>query len=217
MLRILAQESAPAATNLWVVFAVASIPAVASIIAAFLAARSERRTTAQANRAQEAIERERRLASHRAEVYKPFLEALQGIFDQINDPDAEPDVAELVRIVSDFSTWITIYGSDESIRAFGRFMQGAYGSTPPNVMLRHHYDLQMAARRDLGYPDTDITSLDLAALRLKTSTRMTSRRKLSSSRVRPSTNVKVGRHLGGRPNGRPRLQSGPLPPAADRA
>lgn len=148
------------------VLAVASIPAVASIVAAILAARSARRTTAQANRAQEAIERERQLAGKRAEVYKPFLEAAQRVFDQIKDPNAKIDQSKLTKTLSDFATWLTIYGSDESIRAFQRFMQGAYNGAPPDVTLRHHYDLQLASRRDLGYPDTEITSLDLAAIRL---------------------------------------------------
>lgn len=165
MLTILAQQ-ADSGTNLWVVLAVASIPALASVVAAILAARSAKRTTAQANRAQEAIERERQLAGKRAEVYKPFLETLQRVFDQIKDPKAKVDQDKLVKTLSDFATWLTIYGSDDSIRAFQRFMQGAYNDAPPNVTLRHHYDLRLAARRDLGYAETEITSLDLAAVRI---------------------------------------------------
>lgn len=149
-------------TAVWVVVAVAAIPAAASIMAAVLAARSARRTAAQVERA----ERERRVADHRADVYRPFLETLRSVFDAVRDSDAQVHPDEIKRRLSEFGTWLAIYGSEESVLTFHRFMQGAFTDAPASVAIRHYYDLMLAARRDLGHSDTDVTALELAGFRI---------------------------------------------------
>lgn len=152
-------------TSMWVLLGVPGISATAAIVAAFIAAQSARKTKERELRAQRFLEEERRVAPGRSETYGPLLELVRAVMDatatggnieEVFDQDA----------LSRFLTWIAIYGSDESVRATLRFMQGSYHSPPAVVAVRHMYELILAARRDLGRSDTEISALDLAAIRI---------------------------------------------------
>jgi hypothetical protein len=68
--------------------------------------------------------------------------------------------------VSEFSTWIIIFGSDEAVRAFHDFMQASYHSPPPVILMKLYADFVIAARRDMGYPETEVNQKHFLGMRI---------------------------------------------------
>lgn len=149
----------------WLPILVAGIPAAASIIAAiFAGAYAKKARMAEADAAH-MRELEARIASTKYDVYKPMIEMLRDALD----PQSLESVSEDdMRVkTADFSTWISIFGSDEAVRSFHRFMQGAYSNAPGLVAIRLYAEFVLAARKDMGYSDTSISSLDVLGIRIK--------------------------------------------------
>ena len=73
----------------------------------------------------------------------------------------------MAEAVSKFGTWIQIYGSDDAVRAFHRFMQAAYSTPPPEVLMRFYAELLPETRRDLGYGETTLDLIDILGIRIK--------------------------------------------------
>jgi hypothetical protein len=69
--------------------------------------------------------------------------------------------------MSKFNAWVSIYGSDDAVRAVHRFMQAAYSNPPSEVMMRFFVELQLAMRRDLGDPESTLDVMDLLGIRIK--------------------------------------------------
>lgn len=151
-----------------VVLIVAVIAALGSIAAAIISARSAGQTQQNATEAARLIELEKRLGVVRAQNFEPFFKAINVFFDAAagegNEPDASQVQALLDEIVT-FMTWSQMYASDETVRAFMRFRQGAFADVPNMVGLRLVAELLLQLRRDLGEPKTTIQALDLLALR----------------------------------------------------
>lgn len=105
---------------------------------------------------------EQRLATRKLEVYQPALDFLRQMLDDPKSIKAD----EFRRKFSEFAGWLAIVGSDEAVRSFGHFMQGTFNDAPPNVLLRLYAEFQLSARRDMGDPESGLTSLDMWALRL---------------------------------------------------
>lgn len=149
----------------WLPIAVASVPALASIVAAVIAGIYAKRARVAEAEAAHLRELENRLASAKFDVYKPMIE----LFRNILTPEGAQAVGEdeIQSKTADFSTWISIFGSDEAVRAFHRFMQGAFYQAPGLVSMRLYADFVLAARKDMGYDDTDVTPLDLLGIRIK--------------------------------------------------
>lgn len=136
-------------------FAASIAAAVVAGIFALLAGRSSRRATR--------IERlEERLAGKKYEFYKPLLDQ----FAEMLKPGAKPNGPLLIDRMSEATTWLSVYGSDEAVLAFHRFMQCTYVSPPVPVFMRAYADLVMAARRDLS-GGTETTLVELMGIRLK--------------------------------------------------
>jgi hypothetical protein len=83
--------------------------------------------------------------------------AAHGI--QASPEEVEPKIAE-------FSTWITIYGSDETVEIYHNFMQAAFNQAPGLVASRLYAEFILATRRDIGYPDTSVTALQIMGMRV---------------------------------------------------
>jgi hypothetical protein len=96
-----------------------------------------------------------------------MLEMLGNVFSQAKTSQAATADADsnTDKFVS-FSTWIAIYGSDEAFTAYHNLTQSFNYDPPVQIMLRLIADFMLAARKDIGYPDTDVTRMQLAALRL---------------------------------------------------
>ncbi len=60
--------------------------------------------------------------------------------------------AEMIERLSEFASWISIFGSDDAVKSFHNFMQGAFHAAPAPITLRLYADFVLAARRDMGDP-----------------------------------------------------------------
>jgi hypothetical protein len=117
-LRILAVDF-----NDWAIpLVVAAVPALASITAAILAARSARASRTAEIEAARLRDLEGRLAERKYDMYRPMIELLRRM---ISTSKTGPKVSERESIgkLSEFSAWISMFGSDEAVSAFHDFMQ----------------------------------------------------------------------------------------------
>lgn len=73
---------------------------------------------------------------------------------------------DTIKKMTDFSNWIGIYGSDESVRAFHNWMQAIYASPPVQVLLRLYGDFLIAVRKDMGYTKTSVERQHLLGMRI---------------------------------------------------
>lgn len=158
---LLAQNTTPT----WALLTVAGITATASIGAAVVAAVFARRARATEAEAARLRSLEERLASAKADVYRPMIDMLRRSTQPLPQ-EKRPNSKEILTKTAEFANWVSIYGSDEAVRAFHRLMQAFYTSAPGLVSVRLHSEFVLAARRDLGYPDTDLSALDVLGLRV---------------------------------------------------
>ena len=148
----------------WVTIAAAGVSALAAVVAAVIASRTSKAIRRSELNAQKVRDLEERLHGKKFEVYKPMINMLR---DLMGASVPEGDVqAELIVLMKDFSTWITIFGSDEAIIAYHNFMQGAFKSGPTVVMVRLYADFMLTARKDMGYPDTKVQREHLVGVKI---------------------------------------------------
>lgn len=156
-----------ASVGSWLVpLAAATVPAVASIGAAILAARSARASRAAELDAERIRDLEDRLAERKYDVYKPMIEMLRKMLDSKGDPAKAGRQAAMVAQLSEFAAWVSIFGSDEALRAFHNFMQGAFAEAPPTVLIRLYADFVIAARHDMGDTASTVTPTEILGLRI---------------------------------------------------
>jgi type II secretory pathway pseudopilin PulG len=150
----------------WIVLVIGLIAALASITGAVLAANSARdaRTAEQETARLQLLEQ--RLAQRKNEVYQEQIDLLGQMLAPVGQR-ADLDEAETMQKFQKFSAWIGIVGSDEAVRAWANLMQSTFHEAPPVVLLRLYAEFQLAARRDLGDPDTALTPIELMAVRIK--------------------------------------------------
>lgn len=155
-----------AATSNWrVTLGVAAVPAIASVIAAVLSARSARKSRLAEMDAARISELESRLSERKYDLYKPMIDLLREMLDSSKSGKAV-DQTDMQKRLSEFGAWIGIFGSDDAIRTFRNFMQGAYHSAPAPILMRLYAEFILSARRDLGYQDSSITPQDLLGIRI---------------------------------------------------
>ena len=75
--------------------------------------------------------------------------------------------AELLKRTKDFAGWVCVFGSDEAVETYSKFMQGSYHSAPPQVLVMLYAEFVLAARRDMGDPDTSVSLEDILSIRIK--------------------------------------------------
>ncbi|MHC3424719.1 hypothetical protein [Streptomyces sp. DT18] len=143
--------------------AIAAIPALASVAAAVIAARAAKRAKKLEIDAQYLRDLEARISEKKYDVYKPMINLLKEILDQRQTSEEESRAR-----ISEFSAWITIFGSDEAIAAFHYFMQASYAQgAPPVVLMKLFAEFVISARRDMGYPNTEITAKHFLGMRIR--------------------------------------------------
>jgi hypothetical protein len=147
----------------------AVIPLAASVVATVLATRASTRAANAEIEADRLRDLEQRIDARKYDTYKPMIELLRDIISSATPAAGvrAPSEQETVRRLAEFGTWVSIYGSDDAVRAFRNFMQGVYHDPPPEITMRLYYDFVLAARRDMGHTRTEITALDLMGQRLK--------------------------------------------------
>lgn len=144
---------------------VAVLSAAGAIAAAALAARSASRTKTAEIEAARVLQPERR----RAEIFESLVEALFSVWELTaagKAGDAKAFEKTSGAAIRRFMHWVQIYGSDEAVTACLQFMQAIYHAPPPNVLMRLLADLVVVARRELGWPDTQIGPLEVMGMRI---------------------------------------------------
>ncbi|MDH6579033.1 hypothetical protein [Kitasatospora sp. MAP5-34] len=141
--------------------AVAAVPALAAVSAAIIAARAAKSARRLELDVQRVRDLESRISEKKYETYKPMINFFSELMSSVR-----PTEEESRSRISDFSTWISIFGSDESVKAFHNFMQAAYHAPPPVVLMKLYADFVVAARRDMGYPETSIMPTDFLGMRI---------------------------------------------------
>lgn len=164
---LVATGDSPPSTPLWVTLAATAIPAVVAFIASVVGVRAThraRRAEAETARLREV---EARVDTRKYETYKPMLDLLQDILSSANKASGVtlPPEQQMLRQIADFTTWLGVFGSDDAVIAFSRFMQATWHNVPPNILMRLWADLVLAARRDMGYRDTKVGPRDVLAMR----------------------------------------------------
>lgn len=145
-----------------ITLAVAVIPAIAAIVAAVIAARSARLAKNSEMEAQRLRELESRISEKKYDTYKPMINTLKDMLDR-----REVDEETFRSRVSEFATWVAIFGSDEAVESFHNFMQASFNApTPPIILMRLYADFVLSARRDMGYPDTSSTRKQILGSRI---------------------------------------------------
>lgn len=142
--------------------AIAVIAAVAAISSAYIAARSAKATQRNEAVAQRIRDLEARIAEKKYDTYEPMINLLRRILDQERIPEDE-----FRERISGFATWVSIFGSDEIVQVFHKFMQAAYHDAPPVVLMKLYADFVISARRDMGYPNTRITQKEFLGMRIR--------------------------------------------------
>ena len=163
---VLAAADAASSSIVPVVVA-AAIPAIAAIVAAIIAGRSAAAARRSESSAQFVRDLEARIAERKFEIYQPMIELLRKLLDPKDAIAVLADEDAYRASISKFAAWIAIYGSDEAITYFQRFMQCTYRQATPAIMVRMYAEFVLAARRDMGYPDTRITGEEIFGIRLK--------------------------------------------------
>lgn len=143
---------------------VAAIPAFAAVAAAIVAGVYAKRARVAEADTSRLRDLEDRIAAKKYDPYKPMIELLRDMLDSsaMNSVKGK----ELTKKISDFVIWISIYGSDEAVIAFERFMQGAYHDAPGPVAIRLYAEFVYAARKDLGHATTEITLEQILGMRI---------------------------------------------------
>lgn len=150
---------------LWLIFSLASIPALAAIFAAILAggfAKSSKRSESEAQRLRDL---ESRISERKYDTYKPMIDLLGDMLNKERSSalHASGDVPAKLH---EFANWASIYASDESVTSFRNLMQASYAAAPPEMFLRLYAEFVLAARRDIGRPDTTTTLEEIISMRL---------------------------------------------------
>lgn len=153
----------------WGTFAVGFISVVANIILALWSARSARRSQLSQSEAQRILAIEDRTAEKKRETYMPFLQGLGDMLSQ-NKDTTEKERNELSsrneKMMRDFQTSVIVWGSDEVVETFARYRILASHNPPSVIAIRLVVDLEIAMRKDLAWPSTEVDPALIIGMRL---------------------------------------------------
>lgn len=114
--------------------------------------------------AQRARDLESRISERKFDTYKPMIERLQTMIG--GDLQTDGDWAAMKKDMTQFATWIGVWGSDGAVRAYHDFMQAAFHQAPPAVLMRFYGDFLLEARKDLGHPESEVRRQHLLGMRI---------------------------------------------------
>lgn len=139
------------------------VPSLTALVLAVANARASRRARAAESEAERLRLAEERSAQKRYDLYHPLLQAFG---DMLTPSRSARALASLEDIYADFQSFVTIWGSDEVVRKFFRFRTASGSNPPPPILFRMIGDFLVEVRRDLAWPSTEITGLDILGMRL---------------------------------------------------
>lgn len=143
-----------------------SIGPAAAIIAAVVAGVFAFRTRRHETQASRIRDLENRNAQRKHETYEPIISAFGDILDPAKKDQRDAILAKATPLITKFNTWISIYGSDEAVTAWHNYRQAAFSGVPTALTLRFYADFVLAARRDLGSPDSEVTRTQILGMRV---------------------------------------------------
>jgi uncharacterized OsmC-like protein len=150
----------------WITILVAAIAACASIAAAVVAARSAQSTKRIEVESQRARELESRISERKFDTYRPVIEMFGDLTSGTRSSIVLANQEENVEKLQDFATWINIYASDDAVVAYHNFIQAAYNGSPVMIAVRLYAEFTLAARRDIGFPDTKVAAIQIMGIRI---------------------------------------------------
>ena len=153
-------------TPLWPVLLAATIAALAAIMSAVIAGRYAAAARHSEASTQRMRDLENRIAQRKYETYEPMIELFRRMLDPKDAVAILADADGFRTQITKFSAWIAIYGGDDAVIQFERFMQCTFSQPPLSVTIRMYAEFVLAARRDMGYPDTRVTGEHLLGSRL---------------------------------------------------
>lgn len=143
-----------------------ALTATASIVGALVAAISAIRAKRLENEAARWRDLENRIAHRKFETYEPMIDLLRRMIDPETGQALRDDTRALREEMSKFHAWASIFASDEAVTMFRNFMQAAFPTAPAMILMRLYAEFVLAARRDMGHPDTEITPETFLSMRL---------------------------------------------------
>lgn len=143
------------------------IPVVVAVVSAITSGMFAFRSNALMQKAQSIRELEARMAVHKVEAYRPIFDTFRKLLDPSTLEEVASDPAAYSEMVSLASQNLALWGSDEAARSFQRFLQSTYAAAPAPVIMRLYVEFVLAARRDLGYPDTSLTGEEVLGVRIR--------------------------------------------------
>lgn len=152
---------------LWIQILTIALPAVVSIFAAIWAARSAVRARAAEHEAARLRALEERIAQKKFELYQPMLQALGAM---MTPGRSESALASAGEAMPDFQTFVSVWGSDDAVRAFYKFRVASSTNPPPMIIIRLVSDFMIEARRDLAWPNTELTGREVIGMRINETT-----------------------------------------------
>lgn len=135
------------------------VPIVATVISGLFANRARKAS----NESEELRIREARVASDKAKAYQRLIEVFGAMLTKGAKPSSEK---EAQRVLAEAATLFPVFASDEVFEAHLRLQQAAFNGAPAAVFTRLYAELVLAIRRDLGYPKTTISALEVLAVRV---------------------------------------------------
>lgn len=148
---------------LWLQLLTSALPVAISIFSAVWATRSAHRAQQAEHEAARLRALEDRVAQKKYELYQPFIQTLGDVLTPARNQAA---MARLQDVMADFQSFITVWGSDEAVETFYRYRIAAPTSPPTPVAIRLMADFLLAVRRDVAWPDTNITGLHVIGMRI---------------------------------------------------
>lgn len=148
---------------LWIQILTIVLPAAVSVFAAIGAARSATRARAAEHEAARLRALEDRVAQKKFELYQPMLQALGSMMTPGRE---ESTLAGLTDVMSDFQTFVSVWGSDDAVRAFYKFRVASSTNPPAMILIRLVSDFMVEARRDLAWPNTELTGREVMGMRI---------------------------------------------------
>lgn len=148
---------------LWVQILIAGLPAVLSFIAASISIQSANKARTAEQEATRMRALEERSAEKKYEMYKPFL---QNFGDALTPGKTEKALEEMEETIANFQSFVTVWGSDEVVKAYFRFRTASPLDPPPLVTMRLMSDLMVAIRRDIAWPETGLSGVHIIGMRI---------------------------------------------------
>lgn len=139
------------------------IPALISIVSAILAGRYASRAQLAEYQTARLLALEERTAERKREVYDPFIETLGAL---LMPSQRDETMAKMEDVMVEFQTFVMIWGSDEVVEAFYRFRRASNHEPPAKIIIRLVADLFIAIRRDIAWPNTQVTALQIFGSRI---------------------------------------------------